>query len=94
MVGSRTRRHSLAGLADLALGALPASSPQRGDGHVQAHAVVVLAAAGAEELVGKIPGAVAQRTDRLFRNWEGGRGTVSLERHSSKVVGIKRSCAF
>jgi len=42
---------SLARLADFALGALPTCPPQRGHGHVQAHPMVMLTAAGAEELV-------------------------------------------
>ena len=59
---------SLARLADFAFGALPACPPQRGHGHIQAHPVVVQAAAGAEELVLEVPGAVAQHAVHLVCN--------------------------
>lgn len=60
---------SLARLADLALGALPACPPQRGRSHVQAHPMVVLTAAGAEELVRQLPRAIAQRTISIVCNY-------------------------
>lgn len=50
-VGGRMGRlegDSLACLADLALGALPAGPPQRSHSHVQAGPVVVLPTAGTE----------------------------------------------
>lgn len=59
---------SLARLADLALGALPAGPPQRSHSHVQAGPVVVLPTAGTEELVRELPGAVTQCTDRVVWN--------------------------
>lgn len=63
-------KNSLARLADFALWALPARPLQRSDGNVQTHAMVVQTAAGAEELVLELAGAVTQHAVGLLLSWE------------------------
>lgn len=60
---------SLACQADFALGALPTCPPQRGHRHVQAHPMVMLTTAGAEELVQQVPWAITQRAMYIIYNY-------------------------